>query len=809
VAMLDQMRLAGSKIDGSARCSVVRPSCWFALASIGILLGLTLSTSKVIAQEASSRSTESVLDVRIVGNNTVSTEKILSTITTKPGRPYFEDTVKSDIAQLYSRRWFYDIRTDIDRKPEGVIVIFKVSERPVIQEVLFQGHDDRPFNKKKLMEMTDLRPGKAMDPEINRSAARQLERSYQDKGFPFATVELTEGGKYGDKRVVMRITQGPKTRIADIDFEGQQFVSGSRLETFLEQKRAWGSRVGIPFASGLWNPDGIEADRVKLIEYYRSYGFLDVKIGRRFDWTEDRSQVRVTYVIDEGKQYKVRDIKMVGNKVFDEEKLRKDLQLTSGETLQRGKLEQDVSKIREAYGKEGYVFAAVNVEQRVTDKPGEVDLYYQVTEDLPRKIGRINIEGNEITKARVINNVMQLEPGQIADSTELRRAQALLSGSRLFEVNPQAGVTPTVEFDPANDPTTEFQDIRVRVQEAQTGQLMLGAGVNSDSGVGGSLVIHERNFDLFAIPTSWNDIREGRLFRGAGQELRIEAIPGNLVHRYSVTFREPSLFGTTYSFTSSGYYYRRIFQSWHEQRLGGRFSLGKQFTRSLGGSLTLRAEDVEISNPRTPSPDDLTSALGHSGLFSGRVGVSHDTRDSNLRPSSGHYVELAFEQAFGDYTFPKGTIEGRQYWTVTSRADGSGKHIIAARGELGLTGDNTPIFERFYAGGFRTLRGFQFRGVSPTDLGIEVGGDFMMLTGLEYQFPITADDNIGGAFFIDAGTVERKLEILDYRVSAGFGLRLAIPGMGPVPLAFDFAFPIALNSNDDEQIFSFSVGWFN
>jgi outer membrane protein assembly complex protein YaeT len=809
--MLDKLRFACGSIGGQSQLadrSRFAGSMWPA-ASILLACWMIMGWSRVgYAQEE--RSGEQVLDVRIIGNSTVATDRILSAITTKPGRPYFEDTVKNDIAQLYAKRWFYDIKTDIDRKPEGVIVIFKVSERPVIQEVIFQGAETRPFNEKKLKELTDLRAGKSMDPEINRSAARQLERAYHEKGYPFATVQLVEGGNYGDKKVVMRITQGPKTRITDIEFEGQQFVSGSRLKTFLEHKEAWGSRLNLPVFGGTWpGGDGIEADRVKLIEYYRSFGFLDVKIGRRIDYTEDRSRVRLTYIIDEGRQYKVRDVKLVGNKVFDEQKLTNDLQLTSGEVLQRGKLEQDVSKIRETYGKEGYVFAAVNVEQRVTDKPGEVDLYYQVTEDLPRKIGRINIEGNEITKGRVINNVMQLEPGQIADTTELRRAQARLSGSRLFEVNPQQGIQPVVEFDPANDPSSEFQDIRVRVQEAQTGQLMLGAGVNSDSGVGGSLVIHERNFDLFAIPTSWNDIREGRVFRGAGQELRIEAIPGNLVHRYSVTFREPSLFGTTYSFTSSGYYYRRIFQSWREERLGGRFSLGKQFTRTLGGSLTLRAENVNIDSPREPSPQDLIDVLGNNALFSGRIGVSHDTRDSNLRPSEGHYVELAFEQAFGDFTFPKGTLEGRQYWTVTSRADGSGKHIVAARGELGLTGGDTPIFERFYAGGFRTLRGYQFRGVSPVDLGIEVGGDFMMLTGLEYQFPITADDNIGGAFFIDAGTVERDFEIKDYRVAAGFGLRLAIPGMGPVPLAFDFAFPIVSNPNDDEQIFSFSVGWFN
>lgn len=750
-----------------------------------------------------------VVDIQVQGNDTVATERILSVVTTKPGRPYYEDAVKQDINRLWERRWFYDIKVDIQKQEGGIVVIFKVTERPIISEVKFLGNETRPFSVQKLSEMTDLRPGKSMDPNINKAAARQIERAYHEKGYPFATVELEEGGNYGDRRVVFRITQGPKTRITDIEFEGAEFVGNQRLKTQLDNKEAWGSRVNLPLFGGDWNVDGIEADRVKLIEYYRGHGFLDVKVGRKFDWTADRSRVKVTYIIDEGPRYKVRDIKIVGNKVFGNEKLTDGLELTSGAVLDRNVLEKDVDKIRQTYGSQGYVFAAVNVEQRVTDKPGEIDLYYQVTEDLPRKIGRINIEGNEITKARVVNSIAGLESGQLADTTELRKAQVRLAGSRIFDVNPQQGIQPVVEFDPSNDPSSEFQDIKIRVREAQTGQLMLGAGVNSDSGVGGSLVLHERNFDLFAVPLSWADIREGRAFRGAGQEFRIEAIPGNLVHRYSVTFREPSILGTNYSGTASGYYYRRIFESWSEQRLGGRFSFGRQFSRSLGSSLTVRIEDVDVDDPRVPTPPDVTEALGNNFLYSFRLGVSHDTRDSNLRPSEGHYVEAAFEQALGDFDFPKGTLEGRQYFTITQRADGSGKHILAARGELGYTGANTPVFERFFAGGFRTLRGFDFRGVSPTDLGVEVGGDFLMLTGLEYQFPFTADDAIGGALFIDAGTVERELEILDYRVAVGFGLRISIPGMGPVPLAFDFAFPIVKNASDDEQIFSFSVGWFN
>lgn len=781
-----------------------------------ILTIATGASATALAQPAAPASTAAsnepvpnVLDVRVQGNETVATERILSSIATHPGRPYYEDAIKEDINRLYETRWFYDVKADIDRTPDGVVVTFRVYERPIIQEVVFIGNEARRFSEKKLKELTGLRAGKSMDPGLNRVAAKQIEREYREKGWPYCAVELVEGGTPGDKRVVLKIHEGPKTKITDVAFEGQTFVSTARLKTQIENKAAWGSMVGMPLVFGKYDEQGVEEDRVKLIEYYRSHGFLDVKIGKKLDWTEDRDQVRVTYLIEEGPRYKVRNVQFTGNQAFATDQLQTDLLLTSGSTLSRNSLERDMNTIRDAYGSKGYVHAAVNVEQRYTDTPGEVDLYYQVVEAQPKKIGRINIEGNTVTKNRVILAYLDLEPGQLADTTEIKRAEMRLVGPRLFEVNPQAGIKPTVEFDPASDPNSEFQDIRVRVQEAQTGSLMLGAGVNSDSGVGGSLVLNERNFDLFAVPLSWSDVREGRAFRGAGQELRIEAIPGNQVHRYSVTFREPRLLGTDISFATSGYFYRRIFESWDEQRVGGRFSLGRQLSRSIGVSGTFRIEEVEISDIPLNSPPDLVDVLGDNLLMSFRFAGTHDTRDSALRPSTGHYIELGFEQAFGDFSFPRFSAEGRQYWTLWERNDGSGKHVLAARGEFGWTGDDTPIFERFYAGGFRTLRGFDFRGVGPVENGIEVGGDFLLLGGLEYQFPITADDQFGGAIFIDSGTVERDLEILNYRVAVGFGLRISIPALGPVPLAFDFAFPVVDLDTDDRQIFSFSVGWFN
>ena len=127
---------------------------------------------------------------------------------------------------------------------------------------------------------------------------------------------------------------------------------------------------------------------------------------------------------------------------------------------------------------------------------------------------------------------------------------------------------------------------------------------------------------------------------------------------------------------------------------------------------------------------------------------------------------------FGDYSYARFETEWRQYWLLTQRADGSGKQTISYSTKLGFSGEETPIFENFFAGGYATLRGFDFRGASPVGLtGVEVGGRFQWLNSVEYMFPITADDAFRGVAFVDFGTVERDIEIHSdsFRVAPGLG----------------------------------------
>jgi outer membrane protein assembly factor BamA len=135
------------------------------------------------------------------------------------------------------------------------------------------------------------------------------------------------------------------------------------------------------------------------------------------------------------------------------------------------------------------------------------------------------------------------------------------------------------------------------------------------------------------------------------------------------------------------------------------------------------------------------------------------------------------------------------------------KSVVGVRADAAYIVGDAPVFEKFYAGGFGSLRGFTFRGVSPRAglYDTTVGGKFILLTGGEYSFPLYGK-NFRGVTFMDMGTVEESFTISDWRVAVGFGMRIQVDFFGPVPIVLDFGFPLTKGEDDDTQVFNFAFG---
>jgi outer membrane protein insertion porin family len=161
----------------------------------------------------------------------------------------------------------------------------------------------------------------------------------------------------------------------------------------------------------------------------------------------------------------------------------------------------------------------------------------------------------------------------------------------------------------------------------------------------------------------------------------------------------------------------------------------------------------------------------------------------------------------GDYTFQKLSVGWDRY--ITLNADLVDRRtILILRGDTGYIFGDSPFFERFYAGGIGSMRGFNFRGISPRE-GVDedaIGGRFLLTGTAEVSFPLVGE-NLRGVVFADGGTVERNFEINTIRTSAGFGFRLTLPILGQAPLAVDFGIPITKSSQDEIEYVSFSFGF--
>jgi outer membrane protein insertion porin family len=775
--------------------------CMFSPMRCVALAGLLLSGTLALAQAPNSK--EIIDDVIPQGNHSVPTQKIIGMLKTRPGSEYQQDIVDEDLRKLYETKLFANVKVQKQVLPNNhVNIYFIVAEHSnTIQEIVYTGnHHVKPDE---LDTITGLRKGQPLNPIANKIAQQAILRHYNDEGRLWAGVEIVEGNNPGDQRVAFNITEGPKVKIGSIQFEGQHFVTGPRLRQQIDS----GAKFG-PFG-GSFERERLDHDVNRLEEYYRGFGFRDVRVTRELQWGDVLGEVRVVFHVNEGLRYRVTDVQIDNNKILPTELLQSKIKLTSGDYYNKSVAEADQEIIKASYGYRGYGTGVK--EQDFYTAPGQMAVHYEVQEKPAAKIGTIQVVGNTVTRDNVIRRQLTnvgLLPGQTLSYPDMRLAEKNLARLQIFEVKPEAGIRPTVSvIDPDSD--AEFKDLLVTVQEQPTGSLMFGVGVNSDLGLIGSIALNERNFDITRFPTSFDDILDGHAFRGAGQEFRIEAVPGTQLQRYSVSWREPSLFDSPYSLQVSAYYSQYAFNEYTESRLGTRITVGRQLNRYWSVNGGIRIEDVGVHNVQPWEPEQILVDEGQHFVLGLRGGVAYDSRDNYLRPTEGLHVTADFEQFLGAYTFPKVELTADKFFTTWERADGSGRQVLVAHSALGITGSQTPVFERFYAGGFSSMRGFEFRGVGPFINGYNVGGDFKWINSLEYQIPILASDRLWGVFFCDTGTVEQSVEIRDYRVSVGFGARILVPGLGPVPIALDFGFPIVKAPGDREQVFSFWVGFFH
>ena len=750
------------------------------------------------AEELAGRTVEAV---EIRGNQQVSTAVIRNVIRTREGDRFDPATVEEDYRRIYTElRAFTNVEARVQPTETGVIVIFEVTEQRQVRDIVFRGNTQ--LRDSELRAAIDIRSGEAID-QFRLSLARgAVENLYRQRNFPFAHVTLDTEELAQTGNVIFNVVEGPNVRVRNVNFRGNRSFSEARLQRQI-QTRHW---VWI-LRPGTFDAEQIEDDVGALRRFYEQKGFFDVRVGRKVIVSPDMSEIQVDFLIEEGPRYTVENVIFKGNETISDVELRQNLRVAEGTPYDYDLVQRDIRQMVRAYSPYGFIYVSplteardlidpdyLQIEPRVVYRaePGRVDLVYEISEGKPFNIGRIIVRGNTRTQDKVILREMRVAPGQLYNSAEIQDAQERLRGTPFFS---------SVSLTPIGD-HPETRDVLVEVTETRTASFNIGAGINSNGGVGGNITYTQRNFDITNPPS----------FIGAGQTFRLSLEPGTRASNASILFTEPWIFDQPYSFTGEAYLRDRIREDYTERRIGGRTTFGKRFDDYIWSArITLRGEDVNIHDVEDPPirAQEILDLRGHSLLTSVGLAVTRDTTNPGIIPYRGTTTTGGVEQfgaLGGDFTFTKLTAAWDCYITL-------GEDLLERRTVLSFHADagyivgDAPFFERFYGGGIGSIRGFSFRGISPRSGPDEdrIGGDFSITGTAELSFPL-AGEVLRGVVFTDVGTVEEDFRVGTIRSSVGTGIRLILPVLGHTPIALDFAWPVTKDDQDDTQLISFSLG---
>jgi len=727
----------------------------------------------------------------------------------------------------------------------------RVLGRYKVRSIAFDFVGNRTYKDKRLVGILSFKPDEHIDAILAEFGREDLKEFYLKKGFAFAEVKL-DNEKLSEGKVVYTITEGPRVKIKSVKLDGNKKMKTVTLKKAIKTtKKEWF------FWPRRYTEEGLDEDVERLEDAYWERGFLDYKITAKREFTDDKSKIRITFTIDEGPIYTVGKItfkfideegkgpqnainrvlgtpkqKPTGSEYFDQKRLRAELKLEPGQGYRKRTAESDRKRLLKLYREHGFVDAQVNIYiDRVLDEldegqvrqsgesvlRGMVNVEFGISERQQFRIGRIDITGNKQTQDKVIRRVLDGYGFQPYRYYNAEIAHGDGSGELEKEVRrmvfaEEATITPLASEQ------SDQKNVEVNIKEGQTGMWMLGAGVSSDRGVIGSMVWEQRNFDINDWPENFGEFVTGQAFRGAGQTLRVSLQPGTELSLYSVHFSEPYLHDKPISLDVTGSDYEWERESYDENRMKGYIRLGERYEKRYKDlwrrSISFRVEDVDVDGVHFDAPKEIKDVKGSNVLVGLKLGIGKDLTNDQFSPSEGYHLTGDYEQVSGDYTF--GILSGTfsRYRTIYEDL-AEHKTVLATKLHAATVLGNAPPYEKFYAGGMHSMRGFDYRGIStrgkPVVNGVPIAGrekkdpigsDWIFLANAEVIMPLVSEE-FAALFFVDSGTIDSG----SYRASVGTGIQIIIPQwFGPVPMRFEVAAPLMKDDSDDTQIFSFSVG---
>ncbi len=502
----------------------------------------------------------------------------------------------------------------------------------------------------------------------------------------------------------------------------------------------------------------------------------------------------------------VTDFTIEGNTVISTDEILTYLLPMKGKPQNIAELNEAIAKIQDCYSSKGYILA--RIDDAYDDPDGTINISIK-----EGTINRILISGNEKTKDYVIERNILTEPGQVYNENILKEDLVRLYATQAFK-------DVTREIEPTEDP--DKYDITINIEEQRTASISVGGGIDSVTGVFGSVGISDNNFLGRNERLSLNGIA------GTGVILNDSSIKRRMNLQAELSYFKPYFYNADTSLMSKIFY--RDFGSYQvplaiERRIGAEATVAHRmkFNKHVTGTFSLGVENIDVSEGDGRKITNLYSRYNipiserakqlDGGFFlSLSPALLYDTRDNATVTRKGTMASLRFDEEIGILDFDKthGKLTGmvKQYIPVGKKSSLS----FTAKGGGKIHGDNMPEVMAYRLGGPYTIRGFKMSGVGTGDAFIMGSAEFATPIPFLDRTRINFLNNLRFTVWADAGKIFNPSitdQIYDrplYAVSAGIGLKLYIPGMGP--LSIDYGIPLTnpgANGNESGY-FTFGVG---
>ncbi len=719
-------------IKSMLRKSIIR-RVHAALTILAAVLAVTLTTATIQPINAFAQNGTVIRDIQVQGNSRIEPETVRTYLKFAVGEKYDGYKADESLRALFATGLFQDVHLNL----HGNVVVVSVVENPIINRVAFEGNSEVKTDT--LSAEVQLKARALYSRARVQADVQRILDVYRRQGY-YATQVDAQIIQLDHNRIdlVFEIREGPETKVAGINFIGNQSFSDTELRGIITTTES--SFMDFLKPTSVYDPDRFNLDRELLRRYYIKNGYADMRVVSAVaDVDREGKGFFLTFTLDEGPRYDFGAINIETTlPEFNTAAAQGRLLTHQGEIYNADAIEKTTEALTVAVAQQGYAFGQVRTRINRDPVSRTVGVTYVVEQGPRVYIERINVVGNFRTEDYVIRREFRVAEGDAYNKVMVDQARMRLMGLGFFKdvkINKEPGS--------AGDRVV----LNINVTEQSTGELSFSAGYSTAEGVIGDVTYSERNF------------------MGTGQYVQVKLSGSQVSYGLDTSWTEPRFLDRNLSLGVDAFVRNADYKSdtgystagYEDFNTGGslRFGFGLLDNVWLNTNYTFKYEDIYSLDLDAPlavyevQGSAITSSVGY--------GLIWDTRNNRKNPSRGVFVSVSQDLAGagGDIDYLRTVGEVRAYYPLTR------DFTLVGRGLAGnifnWNGGYIRTVDDFYKGG-ECVRGFAPMGIGPRDplTGDSLGGKNFYCATAEIRFPlpfIPDDMGFGGAIFADAGNL--------------------------------------------------------